>query len=170
MAFDGIVTRAEVSELRAALLLGKIDKVYQPSKETLVFTVHTRRGNKKLFASASSFDSRVHLIENTPSNPTVPFAFCMLLRKHLSGGRIVSVEQHGAERIIEISLETLSELGFVESKKLIFEIMGRHSNIILVDISKNTVIDSIKRVSIDTSRVRQILPGKTVNQDRKSVV
>lgn len=161
MAFDGIVTRAEVSELRAALLLGKIDKVYQPSKETLVFTVHTRRGNKKLFASASSFDSRVHLIENTPSNPTVPFAFCMLLRKHLSGGRIVSVEQHGAERIIEISLETLSELGFVESKKLIFEIMGRHSNIILVDISKNTVIDSIKRVSIDTSRVRQILPGKT---------
>ena len=84
----------------------------------------------------------------------------MLLRKHLQGGRIVDISQKDAERIIEISLETLNELGFTVSKKLIFEIMGKHSNIILVDMTTGKIIDSIKRISIDVNRVRQVLPGK----------
>lgn len=161
MAFDGIMTRAMVKELKDTIVLGRIDKIYQPEKEELVFHIHTKAGNVKLFASAGSLFPRIHFIEESPLNPPEPSAFCMLMRKHLQGGRIISVEQKNCERIIEISLETLNELGFTVSRKLIFEIMGKHSNIVLVDMSDNRIIDSIKRVSIDTSRVRQILPGKT---------
>ena len=174
MAFDGIITRAMVTELRNELLHGKIDKIHQPLKEELVFTVHTLKGNKRLFASAGSTAPRVHLIEESPGNPPSPSPFCMLLRKHLVGGRIISIEQKACDRIIEITLETMTELGFTASRKLIFEIMGKHSNIILVDASGADasttgasaadesgaiVIDAIKRISFDTSRARQILPG-----------
>ena len=159
MAYDGIITRAMVTELRNELLQGKIDKIHQPLKEELVFTVHTPSGNKRLFASSGSTAPRVHLIDESPLNPPTPSAFCMLLRKHLSGGRIVEINQKGSDRIIEITLETMTELGFTASRKLIFEIMGKHSNIILVNSEEGTVLDAIKRVSFDTSRVRQILPG-----------
>ena len=159
MAFDGIITRAMVAELRNELLHGKIDKIHQPLKEELVFTVHTLKGNKRLFASAGSTAPRIHLIEESPGNPPSPSPFCMLLRKHLVGGRIVAIQQKDCDRIIEITLETMTELGFTASRKLIFEIMGKHSNIILVDASESIVIDAIKRVSFDTSRARQILPG-----------
>lgn len=160
MAFDGIITCAMVKELQDKIYLGKIEKVYQPESDELVFHIHTRTGNVKLYASVGSAHARIHFIEENPQNPPVPLAFCMLLRKHLQGGRIVKVAQKDAERIIEISLETLNELGFTVSKKLIFEIMGKHSNIILVDMTTGKIIDSIKRVSIDVNRVRQVLPGK----------
>ena len=160
MAYDGIVTFAMVKELQSQLLLGKIDKIYQPVSEELVFVVHTKAGNKKLLLSSDSNASRVHLIEDLPQNPPQPLAFCMLMRKHLSGARIIAIEQKGSERIIEISLETLNELGFTVNKKLVCEIMGRHSNITLVDVTTGKIIDSIKRVSIDMSRIRQLLPGK----------
>ena len=159
MAFDGIITRAMVTELRGELLHGKIDKIHQPTREELVFTVHTLQGNKRLFASAGSTAPRVHLIDESPANPPSPSPFCMLLRKHLVGGRIIAINQKDCDRIIEITLETMTELGFTASRKLIFEIMGKHSNIILVSETDNTVIDAIKRVSFDTSRARQILPG-----------
>ena len=159
MAFDGIITCAMASELRGRILLGKIEKVYQPENDELVFHIHTKKGNVKLYASVNSSHARVHLTDESFQNPPVPLAFCMLLRKHLQGGRIVSIEQKHCERIIEISLETLNELGFTVSKKIIFEIMGKHSNVILVDMTTGRVIDSIKRVSIDVNRARQILPG-----------
>lgn len=160
MAYDGIVTFSMVKELQSQLLLGKIDKIYQPQREELVFVVHTKEGNKKLLLSADSNASRVHLIDELPQNPPQPLAFCMLMRKHLSGARITSIEQKDSERIIEIELETLNELGFTVNKKVIAEIMGRHSNISLVDMSTGKIVDSIKRVSIDMSRIRQLLPGK----------
>ena len=160
MAFDGIITCAMVKELQNKIYLGKIEKVYQPENDELVFHIHTKTGNVKLFASVGSAHARLHFIEENPKNPPVPLAFCMLLRKHLQGGRIVEISQKDSERIIEISLETLNELGFNVSKKLIFEIMGKHSNIILVDMTTGKIIDSIKRVSIDVNRVRQVLPGK----------
>ena len=159
MAFDGIVTRAMVRELQDRILLGKIEKVYQPEADELVFHIHTKNGNVKLLASAGSAHARVCFITENPVNPPAPLAFCMLLRKHLQGGRITEITQKDSERIIEISLETLNELGFTISKKLIFEIMGKHSNIVLVDIASGKIIDSIKRVSFDVNRVRQILPG-----------
>ena len=159
MAYDGLVTWAMVRELQETILLGKIEKVYQPEADELVIHIHTKKGNRKLYASCGSAHARVHFITENPVNPPAPLAFCMLLRKHLQGGRIIDIQQHGSERVIEISIETLNELGFSVSKKLIFEIMGKHSNIILTDISTGKIIDAIKRVSIDASRVRQILPG-----------
>lgn len=159
MAYDGLVTWAMVRELQDTILLGKIEKVYQPEADELVFHIHTKRGNFKLYASCNSAHARVHFIQDNPINPPAPFSFCMLLRKHLQGGRIIAIEQKDSERIIEISIETMNELGFSVSKKLIFEIMGKHSNIILTDIASGKIIDSIKRVSIDVNRVRQILPG-----------
>ncbi|NLD10890.1 Rqc2 family fibronectin-binding protein [Aminicella lysinilytica] len=160
MAFDGIITAAMTKELQDNIILGKVDKVYQPEADELVLNIHTREGNKRLYATVDSSAACLRLMETNPVNPPSPLAFCMLLRKHLQGGRIVSVEQRESERIIEISLETLNELGFTTSKKLIFEIMGKHSNIVLVDMSTGKIIDSIKRISIDVNRVRQILPGK----------
>lgn len=159
MAFDGIITMAVAIELQKKITLGKIEKIYQPEADELVFNIHTKQGNVKLYASANSASPRLHLIEGNLPNPPAPSSFCMLLRKHLQGARITDVCQKDCERIVEISLETLNELGFAVSKKLIFEIMGKHSNIILLDISTGKIIDSIKRVSIDVNRVRQILPG-----------
>lgn len=160
MAFDGIVTAAMAYELKEKLLLGKIEKVYQPEPEELVFHIHTRNGNYRLYASASSDHACLHLITKMPPNPPTPSGFCMLLRKHLQGGRIIDISQKDSERIIEITMETFDELGFTVNKRLIVEIMGKHSNIILVDLNTGKIMDSIKRVSIDVNRARQVLPGK----------
>ena len=159
MAYDGFVTWAMVKELQNTIMLGKIEKVYQPESDELLIHIHSKSGNYKLLASSGSSHARVHYITQNPVNPPAPSGFCMLMRKHLQGGRIIDIQQKDSERIIEISLETLNELGFSVSKKLIIEIMGKHSNIILVDIATGKIIDSIKRVSIDVNRYRQILPG-----------
>lgn len=160
MAFDGIVTAAIANELNDTLKLEKIEKVYQPASDELLFHIHTKAGNRRLYMTCASNHPRIHFVESTPENPPVPSRFCMLLRKHLQGGRIVEIKQKDSERIIEIHLETLDELGFSLNKRLIIEIMGKHSNIILVDSNTEKIIDSIKRLSIDVSRVRQVLPGK----------
>lgn len=159
MAFDGIVTMAVACQLQSVITTGKIEKVYQPETDELVFNIHTKQGKVKLYASIDPSSARVHLIEENLPNPPAPLSFCMLLRKHIQGARIIDVSQKDSERILEISLETLNELGFTVSKKLIFEIMGKHSNIILIDISSGKIIDCIKHVSIDVNRVRQLLPG-----------
>lgn len=159
MAFDGIVTMAVACQLQSSITSGKIEKIYQPEADELIFNIHTKQGKVKLYASVNSAAARVHLIEESLPNPPAPLSFCMLLRKHIQGARITDVSQKGSERILEISLETLNELGFTVSKKLIFEIMGKHSNIILTDIASGKIIDCIKHVSIDVNRVRQLLPG-----------
>ena len=160
MAFDGITTYAMTKELEAALLFGKIDKIHQPRPEELVFLVHTREGNKRLYANVSSASSCVRLINENPVNPPEPYNFCMLLRKHLLGSRIAEIRQKDSERIIEFVLETRNELGFTVARLLVFEIMGRHSNAILVDMETGKIVDGIKHVSLDASRARQVLPGK----------
>lgn len=160
MSFDGIVTYAAVKELQNHLTMGKIEKIYQPQPEQLLFNIHTKSGNKKLFISASGSHSAAYLVDRQMENPAVPPVFCMVLRKHLSTGRITKIQQHENDRIIEIFLETVNELGFSVNKKLIIELMGKHSNVLLVDTQSNKIIDSIKHVSIDVNRARQILPGK----------
>lgn len=159
MAFDGIVTRAMVREMKDNIIQGKIEKVYQPEADQLVFNIHTREGNRKLLVSSGSSHARVHFIKGSPVNPPEPYAFCMLLRKHLQGARILDIVQKSSERIIEVMFESLNELGFTVNKKLIIEIMGKHSNVILIDLGNDKIIDSIKRISFDINRVRQILPG-----------
>ena len=153
------MTRAVTTELRNRILQGKIEKVYQPEPDVLVFTIHTRQGNVKLLISAGPSHARIHFIKEAPVNPPEPFPFCMLLRKHLNAARITDVAQVGCERIIEITFETMNELGFTVNKKLTCEIMGKHSNIVLTDIESGKILDSIKRVGFDVNRVRQTLPG-----------
>ena len=160
MPFDGVVTFAAVKEFRDKLILGKIEKIYQPQPEQLIFIIHTKHGKQKLFISASGNHSAMYLIDETPENPVNPPVFCMVLRKHLSAARITDIIQYENDRIVEIMLETVNELGFSVNKKLIVEIMGKHSNILLVDIDTGRIIDSIKHISIDVNRARQTLPGK----------
>ena len=160
MAFDGLVTRAIAKELAQKIEYGKIEKIYQLDIDELVFNIHTKTGNVKLYASCNPSHARVHFTEQSFDNPAVPLSFCMLMRKHFTGGRITKVAQKDIERIIEIEVETISELGFSVNKKIIFEIMGKHSNIIAMDQESGKIIDCIKHVSFDVNRVRQLLPGK----------
>lgn len=159
MAYDGIITYAEAKELRERIVPGKIEKVYQPGPEDLLVHIHTQRGNVRLFVSCNSQSARVCLTEGSYTNPDQPPTFCMLLRKHLQGGRITDVRQKDAERIMEIDIEAQNELGFSVCRRLIVEIMSKHSNIALVDLETGKIIDAIKRISIDVNRYRQLLPG-----------
>ena len=159
MAYDGIITYAEAKELRERIVTGKKEKVYQPGPEDLFAHIHTPRGNVRLFVSCNSQSARVCLTEGSYTNPDQPPTFCMLLRKHLQGGRITDVRQKDAERIMEIDIEAQNELGFSVCRRLIVEIMSKHSNIVLVDLETGKIIDAIKRISIDVNRYRQLLPG-----------
>ena len=161
MPFDGIVTFSAVKEFKDKLILGKIEKIYQPQPEQLLLTIHTKQGKQRLFISASGNHSAMYLVDETPENPLNPPVFCMVLRKHLGAARITDIVQHENDRIVEILLETVNELGFSVNKKLIIEIMGKHSNVLLIDMSTGRIIDSIKHISIDVNRARQTLPGKT---------
>ena len=159
MAFDGIPIANIVKDLQDNLIDGRLSKIAQPEPDELLCTIKGKNGQQRLCLSASASLPLIYLTrDNKPSPMTAP-NFCMLLRKHIQGARVTDVAQVGSERIIEISLETLNELGFTVSKKLIFEIMGKHSNIVLLDISSGKIIDCIKHVSIDVNRVRQLLPG-----------
>lgn len=159
MAYDGIITYGIACELKEVITLGKIEKIYQPGPEELLLHIHTKSGNVQLFMSCNSMSARLCLTENKYANPDQPPTFCMLMRKHIQGGRIIDVRQKDSERIIEIDIEAQNELGFSVCKRLIIEIMSKHSNIILIDIESGKVIDSIKRISIDVNRYRQLLPG-----------
>lgn len=159
MAFDGIITRAVVAQLKATILNGRIDKVYQPEKEDLVMHIRCNGSNLKLIASASGSTAGVYITDEQFSNPDNPSGFCMLMRKNIQGGIITEIKQHESERIIEIYISNLDELGIKTHKRLICEIMGRHSNVILVN-EDNKVIECIKRISIDTSSVRPMFPGR----------
>jgi predicted ribosome quality control (RQC) complex YloA/Tae2 family protein len=160
MPFDGSVVNSIVHELNDKLINGKIDKVYQPEKDELLISVRSYKDTQKLLLSASSTYPKVHLTEESKSNPTVAPSFCMLLRKHLIGGKIIAVRQPDFERIIEIDIDSFDELGYSTHKTLIAEIMGRHSNIIFIDKPTKRIIDSIKRVSFEISSVREVLPGR----------
>ncbi|WFD09110.1 Rqc2 family fibronectin-binding protein [Tepidibacter hydrothermalis] len=161
MALDGLVINSLVKELSSQLVDGKIDKIYQPEDDELLFNIRSNNTNYKLLISANSSNPRVYTTNShNKKNPIKAPLFCMLLRKHIQNGRIIKIEQPGFERIIKITIESLDELKIRKSKDLIIEIMGRHSNIILVDNEENKVLDSIKRVPLSVSRYRQVLPGQ----------
>ena len=160
MAFDGITVAALVQELRDSLTGGRIAKIAQPEPDELLLTIKTPAGQRKLYISASASLPLIYLTdENKPSPMTAP-NFCMLLRKHIGNGRIISISQPKLERIISLHIEHLNELGDLCEKKLIIEIMGKHSNIIFCD-DKDMILDSIKHVSAQMSSVREVLPGRT---------
>lgn len=161
MPFDGIVTANVVNDLNSLLQGGKIDKVYQPEHDEIVLSVHRGKEKHKVFITSNSSDARIQMISEMPQNPVNPPAFCMLMRKHIQGGKIEKIVQKQTERIVEFCIDSFNELGIPTTKKLIVEIMGKHSNITLTDSSNDRIIDSIKRISFDVNRYRQLLPGMT---------
>ncbi|MBO8434323.1 MAG: NFACT family protein [Tyzzerella sp.] len=159
MALDGITLSNIVSELRQKLIGGRIDKIYQPLNDEIILSVRSLGKNLKILLTANSSHPRIHITEIQKDNPNVAPMFCMVLRKYIAGGKIVSIEQPDFERIINIKIEGLNELGDLSIKTLTLEIMGKHSNIILID-ENGKILDSIKRVSHDKSSVREVLPNK----------
>ncbi len=170
---DGIVLHSIAAELQTQLIGGRVDKITQPEKDELIIHIRAQGKKQRLLMTASASMPRVHLTYQNKPNPASPPSYCMLLRKYIGNARITGVEQLGLERILKVSLEQLNELGDLCTYSLIIEIMGKHSNIILCD-NNNLVLDSIKRIGANTSRVRQIFPGQPYttppNQDKKDLL
>ena len=147
--------------LSAGLIGGRIDKIYQPSREEIIISLRAAGKHNKILISANSMSARVSLTDRSAENPSAPPMFCMLLRKHLSGGKLIDISQDGLERIINFDFECMNEIGDMVINRLTAEIMGRHSNIILMTKKDEVyrVIDSIKRITDDISSVRRILPN-----------
>lgn len=160
MPFDGIVTKAVTNELQEAIIPGKINKIYQPTSTELVLQIRSQGKNRNLLLSIHPTYARIHLTADKYTNPDEAPMFCMVLRKHLSGATIESIEQSGLERIITFTIKARNEIGDVTNKSLVIELMGKHSNIMLLDIDKGIIIDSLKHVSMAFNRHRTILPGQ----------
>lgn len=158
MALDGAFLHELAHELSSVLLDSRVDKVYQPSREEIVLLMRWRGGSARLLMSAAADSPRIHFTKTNPENPKSPPMFCMLLRKHLGSGRLVEIRQLGMDRILHLVFESVNEMGDLVRLTLAVEIMGRHSNIILVG-PDGRVIDAVKRIDLEMSSVRQILPG-----------
>lgn len=159
MSFDGLFTRAITKELTDQLDGGRISRIHQPYQNELIMVIRAQGKNHKLLLSAHPSYSRIQLTEEQYDNPSEPPMFCMLLRKHLEGAIIESITQKDMERIIVFEVKGRNEIGDVSYKQLIVEIMGRHSNIILVDKERSMILDSIKHLNPSVNRARTILPG-----------
>lgn len=158
MALDGIYLHLLKNEILEKLKGFRVDKIYQPSRYELLFTFRTYDGVQRLLLSAKADSPRILLTKQSAENPKQPPMLTMLLRKHLSGARLVDIEQEGFERILSLVFDATNELGDPVSFKLVIEIMGKYSNIILVD-SGGKIIDSVKRIDALKSSVREVLPG-----------
>lgn len=159
MAFDGFVVAALVKEMNDKLLGGRLYKIAQPEEDELFITIKNNKEQYRLLLSASASLPLVYILQDNKPSPLTAPNFCMLLRKHISNGRIVSVTQPGLERIIRFEIEHLDEMGDLCKKFLIVELMGKHSNIIFCDES-DMIIDSIKHIPAYVSSVREVLPGR----------
>ncbi|MCL1804776.1 MAG: NFACT family protein [Clostridiales bacterium] len=160
MTYDGLVMNGVARECHELLSGGRVDRIAQPNKNEIILHIYNQGRNHKLLISALAQEARVHLTSAAPPNPGHPPVFCMVLRKHLEGGRVLSVAQQGLDRILHISISAMDELGDFREKLLIAEIMGKHSNLILVDPESGRILDSMKRITEAVSRWRQVLPGE----------
>ena len=160
MAFDGIAVSCLRKELADRLTGGRITKIVQSESDELLLTIKNNGAQYRLLLSASASLPLIYLTEtNKPAPMTAP-GFCMLLRKHLGGGRITAVTQPSLERILHFEIEHLDEMGDLCRKTLIAELMGKHSNLIFCK-EDGTILDSIKHVSLAVSSVREVLPGRS---------
>lgn len=155
MPLDAICLRALTNELRGELLGARIDKVQQPARDQIVLVL---RGNQRLLINAGPNQPRVQLTGELRENPAEPPMLCMLLRKHLVGGRIFSIEQSGLERVVTFTVRATNELGESGTKKLVLEAMGRRSNLILLD-EDDRILECMRRVEFEVSGARALLPG-----------
>ena len=156
MTIDGITLRAVVEELQ--MLVGaKIEKIYQPEREEIVLLLHTKQGKRRLVINAGGSECRLHLTNVVRQNPEKAPNFCMLLRKYIASARILRIEQEGLERIVRIWMTARDEIGVENELCLVCEIMGKYSNVML--LKEDKILDSMHRVPLDVSSVRQVLPG-----------
>ncbi|WP_163530465.1 Rqc2 family fibronectin-binding protein [Halobacillus ihumii] len=160
MSFDGIVTRAITHEMNEEVKTGRIVKIYQPTETELVFTIRKNRTNHTLLLSSHPSYARFHLTKDQYHNPKEPPMLCMLLRKHLVGGFLEKVEQVSMERIVKFHVRSRNEIGDETMKTLIIEVMGKHSNILLVDTEQGHILDSIKHLPPSQNRHRTVMPGQ----------
>ncbi|RSI44794.1 Rqc2 family fibronectin-binding protein FbpA [Streptococcus cristatus] len=161
MSFDGFFLHHMTEELRRELLGGRIQKINQPFEQELVLQIRSNRKSHKLLLSAHSVFGRVQLTETTFENPAVPNTFIMVMRKYLQGAVIEAIQQVDNDRILEISVSNKNEIGDSVAVTLIIEIMGKHSNIILLDKASGKIIEAIKHVGFSQNSYRTILPGST---------
>ena len=155
MPFDAMFLSAVCDELRQELIGARVEKIQQPARDMVVLQL---RGKARLLLSASGNRPRFHVTQASYENPAQPPMFCMLLRKHLAGGRIAAIKQPPAERSVELTLDCTDEMGTPCQKRLILELMGRNSNLILTD-GENRILDCMRRVDFEMSEQRQVLPG-----------
>ncbi|MEK4228675.1 Rqc2 family fibronectin-binding protein [Solibacillus sp. FSL H8-0538] len=159
MAFDGLFTRAMANEIHT-LVSGRITKIHQPNALEVVLHIRAGGSNKKLLFSIHPSYARVHFTEQSIENPAEPPMFCMLLRKHIEGGFIHAVQHDGSERILQLVIESKNEIGDPITRKLVIEIMGRHSNLLLLDAGNDKIIDSLKHLPPSLNSYRTVLPGQ----------
>ncbi len=158
MAFDAGMVSALVHELQGSIIDARVEKVNQPEKDEIVLLLHAGRQNLRLVLSSGSNNPHFNLTSAVKENPITAPMFCMLLRKHLTGARVVSVTQLGFERAVEFGFDCFDEMGFRTTKYIVAETMGKYSNIILLNAEKN-VVSALKLIDLAASSVRQILPG-----------
>lgn len=156
---DGIYLRHIKNEIENEALGARVNQVYQPNRDELVLVLRTFGGSKRLLLSARANSPRVNFCANTPENPVQPPMFCMLLRKRLGGGKLVSVRQKDCDRILFLDFESVNELGNIMNITLACEIMGMYSNIIVINRDTGIIIDSLKRVDLTLSSRRLVLPN-----------
>lgn len=172
MALDGVFLHTIKEELEQKIIGARVDKIYQPSREEVVFQMRGATGTYKLLFCTGAGTARVHITQTQIENPKAPPMFCMLLRKHLSSGRLISIRQDGLERILYFDFDSVNEMGDMVRIVVACEIMGRRSNLILIN-EQSKIIDSIKRVGEDMSSVRMVLPGMSYTlpprQDKISI-
>ncbi len=159
MALDGIFLSAIKDDLQG-WIGSRIDRIHQPSRDELIISLRRVGGNIKLLICANSSNARIHFTKMAPKNPKTPPMFCMLLRKHLSNGKLNSVDQVGLDRVINLEFETKNDIGDTVIYVMSVEIMGRHSNIILYNKKTKIILDAIKRIDDNLSKVRPVFPGE----------
>ena len=158
MPIDAVFLESLRCELQKQLLACRVDKVQQPERDTILLSMRGPNGGGKLLLTASPNHPRIQLTSLSFENPAQPPMFCMLLRKHLTGGRLVSISQPPLERLVELTFDCIDEMGTPCQKKLILEIMGRNSNLILTG-ADGRILDCLRRVDFEMSEQRQVLPG-----------
>ena len=161
MAFDGIFTRAMANELNELLLEGRVMKISQPYANEVILTIRQNRHNYPVLLSAHPNYARIQVTEIPYTNPPIPTNFTMVLRKYLEGAKLVKLEQLNCDRVLNFYFMTRNELGDRLPLILSVEIMGRYSNIILVEQETNKILDTVKHVGMDQNRYRTLLPGAT---------
>jgi predicted ribosome quality control (RQC) complex YloA/Tae2 family protein len=160
MALDSITLYHLINELKPLLVGTRIDKIQQPEKDEVHLLLRTAGRNLRLLLNAGSTSPRLHVTGENKKNPVAPPMFCMILRKHLEGGKITAIRQVGLERVVILTIQNYNERGDLQDYYLYLEIMGKHSNLILVDSRSGIILDGIRRYSHLVSRHREVLPGK----------